>query len=58
MPEIFATNEVIQDAVGAACRAPSLHNSQPWQWVLTHGVLQLFLDPSRVMTTDQSARKP
>ena len=57
MPEIFATNEVIQDAVGAACRAPSLHNSQPWQWVLTHGVLQLFLDPSRVMTTDQSARE-
>ena len=57
MPEIVPTEEVIEDAVGAACRAPSLHNSQPWQWVLTRGQLQLFLDPSRVMTTDQSARE-
>ena len=57
MPEIKATDEVIEEAVGAACRAPSLHNSQPWQWVLGRGELQLFLDPSRVMTTDQSARE-
>ena len=57
MPEITATNEVIEDAVGAACRAPSLHNSQPWQWVLSRAELQLFLDPSRVMTTDEKARQ-
>jgi hypothetical protein len=57
LPEINATEEVIKDAVGAACRAPSLHNSQPWQWVLSRGALQLFLDPSRVMATDQSARE-
>jgi hypothetical protein len=57
MPEITPTNEVIEDAVATACRAPSLHNSQPWQWVLTRGELKLFLDPSRVMTTDQSARE-
>ncbi len=57
MPEIRATDKVIEDAVGAACRAPSQHNSQPWQWVLSHGELELFLDPSRVMVTDQSARE-
>jgi nitroreductase len=48
---------VIEDAVGSACRAPSLHNSQPWQWVFSDGQLRLFLDPSRVMDTDQSARE-
>ena len=25
--------KVIRDAVWLACRAPSLHNSQPWRWV-------------------------
>jgi nitroreductase len=48
---------VIEDAVWSACRAPSLHNSQPWQWVFSDGQLRLFLDPSRVMDTDQSARE-
>jgi nitroreductase len=48
---------VIEDAVGSACRAPSLHNSQPWQWVFSDGELRLFLDPSRVMDSDQSARE-
>jgi len=48
---------VIEDTVAAACRAPSLHNSQPWQWVFSDGQLRLFLDPSRVMDTDQSARE-
>lgn len=48
---------VIEDAVSSACRAPSQHNSQPWQWVFSDGQLRLFLDPSRVMDTDQSARE-
>ncbi|BBX45900.1 FMN-binding protein Acg [Mycobacterium cookii] len=48
---------VIEDAVRAACRAPSLHNSQPWSWVLDGRQLQLFLDRSRVMATDRSARQ-
>jgi hypothetical protein len=49
--------KVIEEAVSSACRAPSLHNSQPWQWVFSDGQLRLFLDPSRVMDTDQSARE-
>src|SRR6516225_872822 len=57
MPATAVETEVIEDAVRSACRAPSLHNSQPWQWVFDGGQLRLFLDPSRVTNTDQSARE-
>jgi len=57
MPATAVETEVIEDAVRSACRAPSLHNSQPWQWVFDGGQLRLFLDQSRVMGTDQSARE-
>jgi hypothetical protein len=57
MPITAVETEVIEDAVRTACRAPSLHNSQPWQWVFNRGQLRLFLDPSRVMDTDHSARE-
>lgn len=53
MPE----TEIIRDAVRLACRAPSLYNSQPWQWVADRGQLQLSLDPSRVMLVDRSHRE-
>jgi hypothetical protein len=50
--------EVIKDAVRVACRAPSLHNSQPWRWVLEGDSLQLFADPHRVVRrTDRSGRE-
>ncbi|EID14650.1 hypothetical protein MXEN_08507 [Mycobacterium xenopi RIVM700367] len=48
---------VIKDAVRSACRAPSLHNSQPWQWVFDRSELRLFLDPTRVMDSDRSGRE-
>jgi len=57
MTTTLVETKVIEDAVGSACRAPSLHNSQPWQWVFSDGQVRLFLDPSRVMDTDQSARE-
>src|ERR1700757_1041016 len=57
MPATVVETEVIKDAVSSACRAPSLHNSQPWQWLFSGGQLRLFLDPSRVTNTDQSARE-
>ena len=34
MPATMVDTEVIRDAVRLACRAPSLHNSQPWRWVV------------------------
>ena len=40
---------VIMDAVALACRAPSLHNSQPWRWVAEGSTLHLYADLTRVM---------
>lgn len=57
MPAAMADTELIKDAVRSACRAPSLHNSQPWQWVAGGGQLELFLDPSRSMVSDRSGRE-
>lgn len=50
--------EVIRDAVMLACRAPSLHNSQPWHWIAESGRLHLFLDREPlVQATDRSGRE-
>lgn len=57
MPATIVETEVIEGAVTAACRAPSLHNSQPWRWVLDRGELRLLLDRSRVLNTDRAARE-
>ncbi len=58
MPHTVVDTEVIKDAVRLACRAPSLHNSQPWRFVLADGVLDLFADPDRVvLITDKSGRE-
>lgn len=50
--------ETIIDAVDVACRAPSLHNSQPWRWVADgHGV-KLYADPDRmVRAADSTGRE-
>lgn len=37
-------SELLKEAVRLACRAPSVHNSQPWRWVAEGGTLRLFLD--------------
>ena len=50
-------NKVIENAVRLACRAPSLYNTQPWQWVADGAGLDLFLDAGRVMHTDRSMRE-
>lgn len=50
--------EVITKAILLACRAPSLHNSQPWGWVVGAGEVELFSDHSRtVRSTDSSGRE-
>jgi len=49
--------KVILDAVTLACRAPSLHNSQPWRWI-ADGALHLFADRTRLVpATDSSGRE-
>ncbi|SDK76724.1 Nitroreductase family protein [Actinopolyspora mzabensis] len=38
----------MRSALVVACRAPSLHNIQPWRWVIGPRSVHLFLDRSRV----------
>lgn len=50
--------QVLASVVTLACRAPSVHNSQPWRWVAEDGVLRLFFDPHRAPhATDPSGRE-
>jgi nitroreductase len=48
MPQTMLDPHIIHNAVELACRAPSLHNSQPWRWVADDEALHLFADPSRI----------
>lgn len=49
--------ETIDAAVELACRAPSVHNSQPWRWVADSSGLHLHLDQDRRVATDRSGRE-
>jgi hypothetical protein len=50
--------EAVARAVELACRAPSLYNSQPWRWVADGEVVDLFVDPGRVIrSSDSSGRE-
>jgi len=50
--------QVLDSAVELACRAPSVHNSQPWRWVAEGGELRLFFDPQRMPhATDVTGRE-
>ncbi|HUH69465.1 MAG TPA: nitroreductase family protein [Mycobacterium sp.] len=58
MTQTVVDTEVIERAVELACRAPSLHNSQPWRWVASRAIVDLFADPHRIVTsTDSSGRE-
>ncbi|MGD9622835.1 MAG: NAD(P)H nitroreductase [Mycolicibacterium sp.] len=48
MPAMQVRSEVIVAAVQLACRAPSLHNTQPWRWVAGDRFVKLFADPTRL----------
>jgi hypothetical protein len=44
-------------ATERALRAPSVHNSQPWQWRISNGVVELHADPNRhLVGTDPDRR--
>ncbi len=50
--------EVLANIVQLACRAPSLHNSQPWHLNVHDGALRLFVTPNRAPhATDPSGRE-
>ncbi|WP_019971553.1 Acg family FMN-binding oxidoreductase [Mycobacterium sp. 141] len=47
MRDAVVDTKIIKDAVTLACRAPSMHNSQPWRWVAAGRTVELFVDPDR-----------
>jgi nitroreductase len=50
--------DIIAKAIHLACRAPSLHNSQPWRWVVGQAAVDLFADHERVVrSADRSGRE-
>lgn len=51
------TVTTIRNALSAAGRAPSLHNIQPWRWVLDADELHLYLDRGRVLPSDRGGRE-
>ncbi|MFC6012529.1 Acg family FMN-binding oxidoreductase [Nocardia lasii] len=40
----------VRAAIRLGCRAPSVHNTQPWRWVFDDTGLHLFGDPDRQLT--------
>ena len=58
MTRTTADTEIIAKAIHLACRAPSLHNSQPWRWVVRGAAVDLFADHERVVrSADRSGRE-
>jgi hypothetical protein len=58
MPQTTLDKEAVKRAVLLACRAPSVHNSQPWRWAAEGAALHLYVDRSRwVPGTDSSGRE-
>jgi hypothetical protein len=58
MPQAVVDVAVVKRAVHLACRAPSVHNSQPWRWVAEGAGLHLFVDRCRwVHSADRSGRE-
>ncbi|HTX93949.1 MAG TPA: NAD(P)H nitroreductase [Mycobacterium sp.] len=58
MAQTVVDTKMISRAVEVACRAPSLHNSQPWRWVATGTTVDLFADPRRIVrSADDSGRE-
>ena len=54
---IGPTLDELRSALGLAVRAPSIHNTQPWRWVLTSEALELHADRSRQLRAiDPDAR--
>src|SRR5690348_7387958 len=44
----------LRRAAGAAIRAPSLHNSQPWRFRLREGGIEVLADPDRQLAVADS----
>ncbi|MDV3124218.1 nitroreductase family protein [Mycobacterium sp. 21AC1] len=57
MSSRFPDAETLRAALSLAVRAPSVHNSQPWRWVVRGHSLHLYADPERHLpATDPDCR--
>src|SRR6476619_5440340 len=53
----FPDAETMRSALSLAARAPSVHNSQPWQWRVGEHSLHLYADPDlHLPHTDPDSR--
>lgn len=53
----FPDVATLRSALALACRAPSVHNSQPWQWRVGDHSLQLYANPDLLLShTDPDGR--
>lgn len=53
----FPDPKTVRAALSLAIRAPSVHNSQPWRWMVGDGSLHLYADTSRhLIHTDPDRR--
>lgn len=53
----YPDNETLRSALSLANRAPSVHNSQPWQWRLGDSSVHLYANPDLQLShTDPDAR--
>jgi len=51
-------SRTVSAALALACRAPSLHNSQPWRWRLGEHSVHLYADTGRLLAAaDPSGRE-
>ncbi len=46
---VTSTVPSTRELVGAAARAPSSHNTQPWRFRVADGVIDVFADRSRAL---------
>lgn len=46
MDDAFPDSATIRTAVALAVRAPSIHNSQPWRWLVGDRSVHLYVDPT------------
>ena len=53
--QVLAENA--QYLIATAARAPSVHNSQPWQFQVTAQAVELWSDPRRKLQTDPLGRE-
>src|ERR1700751_170529 len=57
MTACFPDAGTTQTALALATRAPSVHNTQPWRWLVGEESLHLYSDPNRQLPkTDPDGR--